>query len=167
MTIKTGDKIPSVKLKRLGASGMEEFDTAAEIAGKKVVLFGLPGAFTPPCSQKHLPGYLERLNDLKAQGIDMVICVAVNDPFVMKKWSEETGAEGKIAMWPDGNATFADALGLHFDGSGHGLGKRFKRFSMLIENGTVKELEVEDKASDVEVSSANACVARLQAKKAA
>ncbi len=162
MTIKSGDTFPSVTLKRLGDNGMEEFDTAAALQGKKVVLFAVPGAFTPSCHQKHMPGYLTQLETLKAQGVDSVICLAVNDPFVAKYWAESVGATGKIDVWPDGNATLITALGLGFDGSGAGLGQRAKRFSMIIENGVVKDLQVEEAPSAVELSSAEACVLKLK-----
>jgi len=163
MSISKGDKLPSVKLKRLGEGGMEEFDTAQAVQGKKVVIFGVPGAFTPSCAQKHLPGYVAEADQIRQQGIDEIICVAVNDPFVMKHWGDVANTAGKVTMWPDGNAAFADALGLTFDGAGAGLGKRFKRFSMIVENGTVTDLQVEAAPSDVELSGAQACLARLKA----
>jgi len=161
MTIKAGDRIPSVKLKKLGAGGMEEFDTAEAIKGKKVVLFGVPGAFTPACAQKHLPGYVQNAEAIKAKGVDEIICVAVNDPFVMQHWGETAHTEGKVTMWPDGNAAFADALGLTFDGAGAGLGKRFVRFAMIVNDGVIESLDVEEKPSDVELSGAQACMVKL------
>ncbi len=168
MTIAIGDKLPSVTLKKMGLSGLEEFNTADSVANKRVILFGVPGAFTPACAQKHLPGYVTEADKIKAQGIDAIICVGVNDPFVMAHWEDVAGAAGKVEMWPDGNGAFADALGLTFDGSGAGLGsKRFVRFSMLVENGVVKTLDVEAKPSDVELSGAQACLIRLSDKSAA
>lgn len=161
MTIKIGDTFPSVTLKRAGAGGLEAFDTAAELAGKKAVLFAVPGAFTPSCTQKHLPGYVADADALKAKGVDTIICLAVNDPFVMQHWGASAGAEGKVALWADGNGELADKLGLTFDGAGAGLGKRLQRFSMILENGIVKSLEIEAKPSDVELSGAQACLARL------
>lgn len=161
MTIKTGDLLPSVTLKKMGAAGLEEFNTADAVKGKKVIVFGVPGAFTPSCAQKHLPGYIAQCEAIKAKGIDEIICVAVNDPFVMSHWGQAAGAEGKVTMWPDGNGLFADALGLTFDGAGAGLGKRLQRFSMVVEDGVVKSLEVEAKPSDVELSGAEACLVRL------
>jgi peroxiredoxin len=161
MTIKIGDTIPSVTLKKMGASGLEEFNTADAIKGKKVVLFAVPGAFTPSCAQKHLPGYIAQSAAIKAKGVDEIICVAVNDPFVMNHWGESAGATGKVTMWPDGNGAFAEALGLTFDGAGAGLGKRLLRFAMVVENGVVKSLDVEEKPSDVELSGANACLVKL------
>jgi len=167
MTIAIGDKLPSVTIKKMGLSGLEEFNTADAVANKRVILFGVPGAFTPSCAQKHLPGYVNEASKIKAQGIDDIICVAVNDPFVMAQWEQTAGATGKVEMWPDGNGAFADALGLTFDGSGAGLGKRLVRFAMLVENGVVKTLDVEAKPSDVELSGAQACLIRLGDKSAA
>lgn len=162
MTIKPGDKIPSVKLKRLGANGMEEIDIAAYIKGKKVVIFGVPGAFTPTCAQKHLPSYVNNADKIKAKGVDEIICVAVNDPFVMKHWGESAGADGKVTMMPDGNAAFTKAIGLDMDGSGFGLGTRSKRYSMVVTDGTVKELNVEASAGDMNVSGGDVCLTHLK-----
>lgn len=163
MSIQVGDAFPSVDLRRLGDEGMETINTAEALKGKRIVLFAVPGAFTPACSQKHLPGYVQNAASIKAKGVDAIICTAVNDPFVMKNWSDSVGAVGKIDIWPDGNGELRDALGLMFDASANGLGKRFKRFSMLIENGIVKSLEVEDVASDVSVSGADVCLMNLAA----
>lgn len=158
--MKTGDKIPSVKLKRLNDAGnMEEIDFADYIKDRKVVMFALPGAFTPACAQKHLPGYIEQAKEIKAQGIDEIICMAVNDPFVMKHWGEVAGAQGKVTMMPDGNADFAKAVGMDIDLSGAGLATRSKRYSSLINKGVVERLNVEMAPSDVEFSSATSCVA--------
>jgi peroxiredoxin len=162
MTIKTGDKIPSVKLKRLGVSGMEEVDIASYVADKKVVVFAVPGAFTPSCAQKHLPGYIQNAEQIKSEGIDEIICVAVNDPFVMKHWGEVSGADGKVTMMPDGNGAFTKAIGLEMDGSGAGLGFRSKRYAMVIDHGVVKDLQVEASPGDVELSGAQACLLRLK-----
>lgn len=161
MTIKIGNTLPTVTLKRLGASGMEELDTGTYFKGRKVVMFGTPGAFTPSCAQKHLPGYIGNADAIKAQGVDEIICVSVNDPFVMKQWGEVAGAAGKVTMLPDGNGAFATALGLTFDGSGAGLGTRAKRFSMIVTNGVVESLEVEDAPSNVELSGAEMCMIKL------
>ncbi|MBK9585904.1 MAG: peroxiredoxin [Alphaproteobacteria bacterium] len=161
MTIKIGDKIPSINLKRLGEGGMEDFNIADYIAKKKVVIFAVPGAFTPACSQKHLPGYIESAKDIKAKGVDEIICIAVNDPFVMKHWGETAGAKDKVTMIPDGNGEFTKAIGLDFDGSGYGLATRSKRYSMIVENGKITKLNVEAKPGDVELSGAQACVVSL------
>lgn len=161
MTIQVGEAIPNIKLKRLGASGMEDVMTADYLKGKQVILFATPGAFTPTCAQKHLPGYVSNADKIKAQGVDEIICLSVNDPFVMKHWGEVAGAEGKVTMMPDGNGEFVSALGLTMDGSGFGLGKRAQRFSMIIDNGIVKDLQVEPAAGNVELSGAEACMLRL------
>lgn len=161
MSIKVGDKLPSVKLKRLGAEGMEEVDTANLFAGKKVVLFGVPGAYTPTCHKDHLPGFVARADAIRAKGIDDIICVAGNDPFVFKAWGQAHNVAGKVTMLPDGNAEFIRALGLDFDGSGAGLGTRCKRFSLTAEDGVVKSLEVEDKPGDLSVTSADSCLTKL------
>lgn len=161
MTIKTGDTVPNVTLKRMGASGIEDVMVADYLKGKKVVLFGTPGAFTPACAQKHLPGYVAHADKIKSQGIDEIICVSVNDPFVMKHWGEVSEASGKVTMLPDWSAELVTALGLTFDASGAGLGMRAKRFSMIVENGVVVDLQVEDVPSSVELSGADACMVRL------
>jgi peroxiredoxin len=164
MTIKSGDKIPSVTLKQLGASGMQDLSTDSVFGGKKVVMFALPGAFTPTCSAKHLPGFVEHLGKFKSQGIE-VACLSVNDPFVMKAWSEAQKADG-ITMLADGNGTFTKALGLEMDGSGYGLGQRCQRFALYAENGVVKSLAVE-KPGAFEVSSAEAMLKAVDQKAAA
>src|ERR1044071_6181229 len=122
--ISKGQKVPSVSIKQVTADGMSDVDTAALFAGKKVVMFTLPGAFTPTCSQKHLPGYVQKLSELKAAGVDLVACLAVNDAFVMKAWAEQNDALGKITMLADGAALFTKALGLELDLTGYGMGVR-------------------------------------------
>lgn len=161
MTISIGASIPSVTTKRMGVSGLEDFNLADFIQGKKVVIFGVPGAFTPSCAQKHLPGYVAKAADIKAKGVDEIICLAVNDPFVMKAWGESAAVDGKVMMVADGLGTLTKAMGLEFDGSGAGLGMRSKRFSMIVENGTVKTLEIEAAPSDVELSSAEVCLLKV------
>ena len=164
MTIKVGDKIPSVILKQLTASGMQDLSTDSVFGGKKVVMFAVPGAFTPTCSAKHLPGFVNHLADFKAQGID-VACLSVNDPFVMKAWGEAHKADG-ITLLADGNVTFTRALGLEMDGSGYGLGARAQRFALYAENGIVTSLAVE-KPGAFEVSSAEAMLKAIGDTKAA
>ena len=164
MTIKVGDKVPSVILKTLTASGMQDLSTDSVFAGKKVILFAVPGAFTPTCSAKHLPGYVKHLADFSAKGID-VACMAVNDPFVMKNWSEAGKADG-ITMLADGNCSFTKALGLEMDGSAYGMGTRCQRFAMYAENGVVKYIAVE-KPGTFEVSSAEAMLEAVASKAAA
>ena len=161
MTIKIGDRIPDLNLKRLGANGMEDINTTALFKGRKIVLFAVPGAFTPSCALKHLPGYINNAAGIKAKGVDEIICMAVNDPFVMKHWGEVAGAEGKVTMLSDGNGELTRAFDLGMDGSGAGLGFRARRFSMIVENGIITDLQVEEKASDVDLSSAESCAVRL------
>lgn len=161
MTIQKGDTLPGVILKKKGDDGIDDIDTSSYFKNKKVVLFGVPGAFTPPCTEKHLPGYIEKADEIKSNGVDEIICVAVNDPFVVKKWEEVTNVDGKITMLSDGNNEFVQAMGLTFDGSGLGLGTRSRRFSMIVENGVVVDVETEEKPSDVELTSAATCLAKL------
>lgn len=150
-TIKVGDRIPSVLLKKSSENGVCDFNTASIFEGKKVVMFGLPGAFTPTCSAIHLPGYIQSLNEFKRMGID-VVCMSVNDPFVMDVWAKSANAEG-ITMLADGNATFTKALGLELDGSAYGLGLRSKRFALYAEDGKIKALAIENPGK-MEVSGA-------------
>jgi peroxiredoxin len=143
MTIKVGDKLPAVTLKRLGSEGMEEVDTGKLFAGRKVVLFAVPGAFTPTCSAKHLPGFVEHAEAFKAKGVAEVVCMAVNDPFVMKAWGDQSGVAGKVSMLPDGSAVLTEALGLTLDARGGGLGIRSQRFAIVAEDGVVTALHVD------------------------
>jgi len=161
MAIKQGDKIPGVTLKKAAAGGLEEFDTAQALQGKRVVLVGMPGAFTGSC-QKHLPGYVTEADAIKAEGIDEIIVVTVNDPFVSAAWGEAHKAQGKVTLWADGNGEFAKAIGLTFDGSGAGLGTRLQRFSAVVKDGVIESLAVEAKPSDVELTTA-ACALKQAA----
>ena len=142
MTIAAGDKLPDVKLTKATAEGNEPVQTAEYFAGKKVALFSVPGAFTPTCSAKHLPGFVEKAADLKAKGVDEIVCTAVNDPFVMKAWGAASGSP-EVTMLADGNGDFAKALGLTMDGSGFGLGTRGQRFALIVNDGTVEQVLVE------------------------
>lgn len=160
MTIQVGDKIPEVTLKWLTPSGMAEVKTSDLFKGRKVVLFSVPGAYTPTCSKEHLPGFVSRADEIKAKGVDDIVCLSVNDPFVMQAWGNEQGAEGKVTMLPDWNGRFTDAMGLTQDISVAGLGVRGKRFSMLVEDGVVKSLNVEE-GKGVTVSGANQCLVNL------
>ena len=164
MAIKSGDKIPTGSFKQLTASGMQDLSTDSVFGGKKVVLFGLPGAFTPTCSAKHLPGFVQNLSKFKSQGIE-VACLSVNDAFVMKAWSDQNNAAG-ITMLADGNGTFTKALGLEMDGAGYGLGTRCQRFALYAENGVVKSISIE-KPGAFEVSSAEAMLKAVGGQKAA
>ena len=159
MTIKVGDKLPDVKLTRATDSGPEAVQSADYFAGKKVALFSVPGAFTPTCSAKHLPGYVDKASELKAKGIDEIVATSVNDAFVLGAWNKAAGSED-ITMLADGNGDLAEALGLTMDGSGFGLGKRGQRFSMIVEDGVVKELNVEQ-PGDFSVSSAEHLLGQL------
>ena len=161
MTIQVGDKLPAAKLRRLTPEGIKEVSVAELTGGKKVVLFAVPGAFTPACSERHLPGFVERAEALKAKGVDTIACVAVNDAFVMGAWEKARSVDGKVEMYSDGNAEFTKALGLDFDGSGFGLGTRSRRYAMVVEDGTVKTLLIEEVPSQVEASSASAILATL------
>jgi peroxiredoxin len=156
MTIDIGDKIPSVMLKQLTPEGVKEFTTDDIFRGKKVLLFAVPGAFTPACSQRHLPGYVDKAANLKAKGVDEIACVAVNDAFVMEAWGKEQKTEGKVRMLADGSGDFARALGLELDLTKGGLGVRSRRYAMLVDDGIVRSLNVETQPGQVEVSSAEA-----------
>lgn len=142
MTIKVGDRIPSVTLKKLGEKGPEDIRTDDIFAGRRVVLFAVPGAFTPGCSQTHMPGYVVNADRIKAKGVDTIACVAVNDAFVMGAWGKAQNAE-EILMLADGNAEFTRALGLDLDASGFGMGTRSQRYALIAENGVVRHLAVE------------------------
>lgn len=160
MTIKVGDNIPAATLTRMGENGPEPVNSKDLFAGKKVVLFSVPGAFTPTCSAKHLPGFVEKADAIRAKGVDEIICIAVNDIFVMNAWGKDQGAKGKVTMIADGNGEFSRALGLTMDASKFGMGERGQRFSLIAEDGVVKELNVEA-PGDFKVSSADHCLTQL------
>lgn len=157
MTIKAGDQVPAVTLKHLSDGGLAEVNTGELFKGKKVVLFSVPGAYTPTCSNEHLPGYVAKAEEIKAKGVDEIVCLAVNDPWVMQAWGEAHNAGGKVTMLPDGNGEFTKALGLTQDIGAAGLGTRGKRFSMVVDNGVVKTVNVEE-GKGVSVSGADACL---------
>jgi peroxiredoxin len=161
MTIAVGDKLPDATFKVRTPDGLKDVTTQELTAGKKVVLFAVPGAFTPTCHAKHVPSYLEHLDALTAKGVDTIACLSVNDAFVLDAWAKSVGAEGKIVLLADGNATFTKAVGLDFDGSGFGLGTRSKRYAMLVDNGVVKALNVEESPGVMEVSGADRILAAL------
>lgn len=166
MSIQIGDRIPDATLSESTEFGdacpvaPKSVSVAEATANKRVVIFGLPGAYTPTCSAQHVPGYLAHLDDLKAKGVDEVWCVSVNDGFVMAAWGREQGAIGKIRMLGDGSADFAKKIGLELDLTAAGMGLRMQRFSMLVEDGVVKQLNVE-KPRSFEVSSAEAMLSQL------
>jgi len=161
MTINVGDRIPSAALKQLTSEGVKEFTTDEIFRGKRIVLIAVPGAFTPACSQRHLPGYVDKAEDIKAKGIDEIACVAVNDAFVMGAWGRDQKAEGKIRMLADGSGDFTRALGLELDLSKGGLGVRSKRYSMLVDDGVVKSLNVEQQPGQVDLSGVEAMLKAL------
>ncbi|MGZ5922999.1 MAG: redoxin family protein [Rhizomicrobium sp.] len=144
MTIKVGDKIPSATLMQMKDGGPKPVKTDDLFAGKKVVVFALPGAFTPTCSAKHLPGFVQNADALKAKGVDAIACVSVNDAFVMGAWGDQQKVGDKVMMLADGNGDLTRALGLEMDGSRFGMGKRSQRFAMIVDNGVVKQLNVEE-----------------------
>ena len=160
MTIAVGDPIPNVKVMTAGEAGPEQAETNDLLGNGKVALFSVPGAFTPTCSAKHLPGYVEQAEAFKAKGVDKIVCMSVNDAFVMGAWAKDQNAGGKVEMLADGNGDFARALGLTMDGKGFGMGERSQRFSAILEGGVVKQLNVEEPGA-FEVSSAEHMLKQL------
>jgi len=143
MAVKVGDKLPQATFTTMGPNGPKPITTDEVFAGKTVALFAVPGAFTPTCSQRHLPGFKEKAAELKKKGIDAIACVSVNDVFVMNAWGKDQDVGDSILMLADGNAAFTTAIGLELDASGFGMGKRSQRYSMVVEDGVVKQLNVE------------------------
>jgi peroxiredoxin len=160
MAIKVGDKLPEVELQVAKPGGIEQINTRDIFAGKKVVLFAVPGAFTPTCSAKHLPGFVEKADAILAKGVDAIVCLSVNDAFVMQAWGKDRGAGDKVLMLADGSAQLTKALGLEMDGSKFGMGVRSQRYAAIVEDGVVKKLHVEAPMK-LEVSSAEAILADL------
>jgi glutaredoxin/glutathione-dependent peroxiredoxin len=165
--IKVGDTVPNGTLSEFIAIetegctlGPNKFQVADLVKGKKIVVFGLPGAFTPTCSAKHVPGYRDHIADFKAKGVDEIWCVSVNDAFVMGAWAKDQQTDGKVRMFGDGNADWTKALGLELDGSPFGMGIRMKRFSMLVEDGVVKTFNLEAPGK-FEVSNAETMLAQV------
>jgi peroxiredoxin len=144
MTIKVGNKLPNATLFRVGADGIEPFEAQEYFDGRKVVMFGLPGAFTPTCTAQHLPGYVKRAGDFAAKGVDAIACLSVNDAWVMKAWANDQGAAGKVEMLADGNAELTRAIGLDADMSARGYGIRSRRFAMIVDDGVVQSIAIED-----------------------
>lgn len=159
MAVKVGDKIPDVEVRTMGPEGPQKVNTGEVLGTGKVVLFAVPGAFTPGCSKIHLPGFVNNADQVLGKGVDRIVCVSVNDPWVMQAWSDAAGA-GKITMLADGNAAFAKAMGLDFDGGGVGLGVRSQRYAAVIENGVITSLDVEAKPG-IDVSSCEAVLTKL------
>jgi peroxiredoxin len=160
MAISVGDKIPDVRLMTMGPDGPAPVQSTDVLGKGKVVLFAVPGAFTPTCSEQHLPGFLVRADDIKAKGVDTIACIAVNDPFVMGAWAAQRDGEGQLTFLSDGNGEFTAAVGLELDGRGFGLGTRSQRYAAIIEDGVVRELMVEP-AAGLDVSSAEKVLAKL------
>lgn len=160
MTIQVGDKIPDGSLKELTANGPANVSVGELFAGRTVVLFSVPGAYTPTCSKEHLPGFVDKAEEIKGKGVDEIVCLAVNDPFVMHAWGNDHGAEGKVRMLSDWDGSFTTALGLTQDISVAGLGVRGKRFSMRVKDGVVESVDVEE-GKGVTVSGAAFCLSHL------
>lgn len=154
MAISVGDKLPDTTFKVMTDDGLADMTTQDVFAGKTVVVFAVPGAFTPTCQALHVPNFLGALDALKAKGVDTVACISVNDAFVLNAWAKSTAADGKILFLADGNADFTKAVGMDFDASGNGLGTRSRRFSMIAEDGVVKVLNIEEAPKVVDISSA-------------
>lgn len=160
MTIKIGEHLPQAEFNTMTADGQQKLSTDVVFNGRKVVLFAVPGAFTPTCSMNHLPGFVAAFDQIKAKGVDTIVCTSVNDVHVMNAWAKHSGADGKIMMLADGNAAFAKAVGLEIDLAVAGMGLRSRRYSMIIDNGVVKTLNVEEK-SGVNVSGAETILEQL------
>ena len=160
MSIKVGDKVPAISLKTKTSEGIQDVKTDELFGGKTVVLFAVPGAFTPTCSVKHLPGYVTKAADLKGKGVDAIACLSVNDAFVMDAWGKDQKTGENVLMLADGNADFTKAIGLEMDGSGYGMGTRSKRYAMVVKDGVVKDLFVEE-PGQFEVSSADYVLGKL------
>jgi glutaredoxin/glutathione-dependent peroxiredoxin len=144
MTITVGDRIPQVTFMRATAEGPQPVRSEEFFKARKVALFSVPGPFTPTCSARHLPGFVEKADQFRSKGVDEIACTSVNDAFVMQAWAEQSGANGKVTMLADGNGDFAESVGLTMDGSKFGMGKRGQRFSMIVDDGVVRELNVEE-----------------------
>ena len=160
MTIKTGDRLPAGKFKTATADGLKDVSTSELFDGKTVVFFAVPGAFTPTCDAKHLPGYIEKAAALRAKGVDTIACMSVNDVFVMKAWGKSAGADGAVLMLADGNGDYARALGLELDATGFGMGKRSQRFALIVKDGVATQVNVES-GGDFKVSAAEYVLAQL------
>jgi peroxiredoxin len=160
MAVKEGDKVPSAKLKVKTSEGIKDVNTDEYFKGKKVVLFALPGAFTPTCSAKHVPGFVQNYDQLKQKGVDKIACVSVNDAFVMEAWGRDQKCDSKVDMLADGNADFTKAMGLELDARGNGMGIRSRRYAMVVDDGVIKKLNVEEPGA-FDVSSAESMLKAL------
>ena len=156
MTIQVGDRLPKSTFRTMGPDGRPAEKTTDDVfKGRKVVLFAVPGAFTPTCHRNHMPGYVAKADEIKAKGVDAIVVTAVNDVFVMDAWTKASGCDGKVEFIADGNGDFAKAIGLSLDASGNGLGTRSKRYSMIVDDGVVKSLNIEEAPGKAEVSGAD------------
>jgi glutaredoxin/glutathione-dependent peroxiredoxin len=160
MSIQQGEKVPAGKFKTATADGLAEVTTAQLFDGKRVLFFAVPGAFTPTCDARHLPGYIDLADQIRAKGVDTIACMSVNDVFVMKAWGKSANADGKVLMLADGNAEYTRALGLTLDATGFGMGERSQRFALVVKNGVVEQLHVET-GGEFKVSAADYILARL------
>lgn len=161
MTISVGDKLPEATFTTMTAEGPTQMTTSDVFSGRKVVVFAVPGAFTPTCHMKHLPGFVTHAADLKAKGVDTIACVSVNDVFVLNAWAEQSAAKDVVTFLADGSANFTKAIGMELDASGFGMGLRSKRYSMLVEDGVVKIFNLEEVPSTADASSAEKILAAL------
>ena len=160
MTIQIGDTLPKLTLVKATENGPEPVDSEEYFRGRRIALFAVPGAFTPTCSARHLPSYVDKAEQLKAKGVDEIACISVNDPFVMRAWGESSGAGDKVTMLADGNGEFARAVGLEMDGTKFGMGKRSQRYSMIVNDGRVEQVNVEEPGA-FSVSGADYMLERL------
>ncbi|RAN34599.1 peroxiredoxin [Hyphomonas pacifica] len=160
MSIKVGDKLPEATFMEMTADGPQPRTTADVFGGKTVALFAVPGAYTPTCSARHLPGFVDKAGDLKAKGVDEIVCTSVNDVFVMGAWGKDADANESVRMLADGNGAFAKAVGLEMDATGFGMGQRSQRYSMIVKDGVVSELNVED-GGEFKVSSVDYMLSQL------
>lgn len=161
MTIKPGDKLPDATLMHMTDAGPAPISTDELFGGKTVAMFAVPGAFTPTCSNQHLPGYIENAEQLRAAGVDTIVCISVNDAFVMGAWGQQNETTGKVMMVADGNAELTQKIGLSMDGSGHGMGTRSLRYSMIVRDGVVEQLNVEENPSKAVTSGAENLLSQL------
>ncbi|HEY0412180.1 MAG TPA: peroxiredoxin [Allosphingosinicella sp.] len=160
MTLSVGDRLPKSTLVKATPDGPQPVDSDEYFRGRRIAIFSVPGAFTPTCSARHLPGFVEKAGDIKAKGVDEIACVAVNDAFVMQAWGDSAGVAGKVTMLADGNGDFAKAIGLTMDGSKFGMGLRGQRWSAVVNDGVVEQLNVEEPGA-FNVSSADYMIERL------
>lgn len=161
MTISAGEKLPEVTFMHMSDAGPAPITTEALFAGKTVALFALPGAFTPTCSNQHLPGYIQQAEALRGKGVDTIVCLSVNDAFVMDAWGKQQNANGKVMMLADGNGEFTSAIGMEMDGSGFGMGTRSLRYSMIVKDGVVDTLNVEGNPGEAVDSGADNMLSQL------